>query len=295
MPENMTFFKGEKVFADGDAISRAYVIKHGAVDMFKVVRNRRLHLARFGPGQVLGEAALLPGAAMTVAMEASEDGTELMPVDLTLLQSLLEKSPNPVRRIVNALLLRQQNLHEFIAAQPSDTMFHSVIRILWLMHRAQAATAEEAPGVSRNELAANVQTVARIAAVEVDYVLNELTREGLLAGKEIMGEKIVENFWGEVEKRTKAVVDQTYTLVRPDVFLDEATAVADAYRAEIAPPFVGDLECMDLEALATSVRIDPQALLRGVCKGDVPISLVCLRREATLEWLGGGKERLTKE
>ncbi|MGE4297700.1 MAG: Crp/Fnr family transcriptional regulator [Desulfovibrionaceae bacterium] len=291
MQENITYAKGELVCREGEVIDRAYVVKRGAVNAFKVVRNRRLHLARFGPGQVLGEGALLPGSLMAVSMEAADD-TELMPVDLGVLQALLAKSPNPVQRIVDALIHRQRDLLEFLATQPTDTMFHSVSQILWLMHQAKSV-GEERPALSRNELVGTVQAVARVAAVEVDYVLNELERQGMLVSKEVMGEKTVENFWGEVDKRIPIVADHTYTLTAPDDFLAKAATAADAYRSEIAPPFVGDLESMDLEALAQAEGLDPQRLLRAVCVGDLPLALVCLRRQAVQEWLGaGGREKV---
>ncbi|MGZ5313908.1 MAG: cyclic nucleotide-binding domain-containing protein, partial [Solirubrobacterales bacterium] len=71
--ETVAWDEGTVVFEEGDRGDECYVLHSGSV---KVVRRfpdgRRIHLARLGPGSVVGELALFNGERRSATIEAAE-------------------------------------------------------------------------------------------------------------------------------------------------------------------------------------------------------------------------------
>ena len=96
---------GEVLFHQGDDGASAYVITAGEIEILKLVAGTEVTLATLGPGNVIGEMALLremPRMATGRAREA----TSLLEIPKTSLDGLLDSSPVASRRLLAVVLDR---------------------------------------------------------------------------------------------------------------------------------------------------------------------------------------------
>ena len=67
------FNKGDLIIEEGKTEEIAYLIQKGSVEVFKMVKGKRIVLGKLGVGSVIGEMSLLTGEARTASVEALED------------------------------------------------------------------------------------------------------------------------------------------------------------------------------------------------------------------------------
>ena len=68
---------GSLLFEEGDKGDHAYVINEGEIDIVKITDDREMLIARRGPGEVIGEMALLDVAPRMASARASTDASLL--------------------------------------------------------------------------------------------------------------------------------------------------------------------------------------------------------------------------
>lgn len=71
--EPMQIEAGELLFAEGDPGEAAFVIQTGKVSIFRRVDGEEIELVRLGDGEVIGELALIDGAARSASCRVLED------------------------------------------------------------------------------------------------------------------------------------------------------------------------------------------------------------------------------
>lgn len=109
---------GQVLFEENESGSRMYVIRKGKVRIYRVVGKDQIVLAELGPGEFLGEMALLesmPRSASAICIEPSE----LVVVDSKSFADMLKGSPEIAIRIMKNLASRvrelDQRVHNLIA------------------------------------------------------------------------------------------------------------------------------------------------------------------------------------
>lgn len=96
---------GEVLFEEGEQGSVAYVIEAGEVEIVKITDGREVLLAVRGPGDVIGEMALLDESPRNATVRARTD-TSLLVIPKAGLDDLLACSPGGTRVLFQALLHR---------------------------------------------------------------------------------------------------------------------------------------------------------------------------------------------
>jgi signal transduction histidine kinase len=100
-----SFPPGTIVFAEGDDGDRACVITQGEVEVVKVTGSREVLLAVRGPGDVIGEMALLDSAPRMASIRARSEVTFLS-IPKQVLDELLATSATAARSLFGVLLSR---------------------------------------------------------------------------------------------------------------------------------------------------------------------------------------------
>src|SRR5215470_11765459 len=93
--------KGAVIYRAGDDADALYLLVSGAVD----VLDRAQMIARYGPGEVFGEAAIVTGARRAVTARVALDAV-LLVLPRNSIDHLLELHPS-VHQRVSALLARR--------------------------------------------------------------------------------------------------------------------------------------------------------------------------------------------
>ncbi len=109
--ESMTLGAGRDIYAEGATADCAFIIASGSVVLFSEQQERRKIVDKLGPGDILGELALITeGRRLTSAMTESE--TRLVRLSRSTFHRILEEFPE------TAVLLHRRiskNLQAMIA------------------------------------------------------------------------------------------------------------------------------------------------------------------------------------
>lgn len=100
--------RGEALFREGDAPDGAYVIESGRIEISTTKDGRHLILSELGPGDLLGEMAVLDESPRTASATASEDSV-LTRVDRSQLLERLDQADPIVRALMSGLLARYRS------------------------------------------------------------------------------------------------------------------------------------------------------------------------------------------
>jgi CRP/FNR family transcriptional regulator len=143
--EPVHFRPGETVFKEGDSSSSCYVISAGHAS---VVREhpvgRAITLARFGPGDVFGELAMLDDERRSATVNAL-DALETLCIPGDFMRRLLRERPEIAVRMVISLGQKLRQTNERLVGQSFQTVQSRVAKALAaLVEAAQAEGTGEA-------------------------------------------------------------------------------------------------------------------------------------------------------
>ena len=107
----VTLTAGEPLFAEGDAGHHGYVIVEGELEVLKATDRRETLLAVRGPGEVIGEMALLQEAPRMASVRARSDAV-LLCIPKAALDETIESSPSMARAMLSTLLARWEETNK---------------------------------------------------------------------------------------------------------------------------------------------------------------------------------------
>lgn len=177
-----TYRKGQYVFYQGDPGDTLLVIGEGLVKVvFASPAGEETVLAALGVGEVLGEIALLDGAARSASIVAVEPTTGLLLTRATVLDVMVR---HPV--VLDAMMRSLGNLVRRLTEQAGDFIFLDLGgRLAKLLLRLAGERTETAEGIvldlglSQSDLAAMVGA----SRPAVNRVLHSFAARGLISVK----------------------------------------------------------------------------------------------------------------
>jgi CRP/FNR family transcriptional regulator len=138
-----TFGAGEVVFREGDASDTCYVIRSGhARAVIEHQDGRSITLARFGPGEIFGELAMLGGEPRSATVETLEE-TEAIAILGPDMRRLLREHPDTSIKLIAALGQRLREANDRLSRQSFQTVQSRVASVLTQL--VEAAREEGAP------------------------------------------------------------------------------------------------------------------------------------------------------
>jgi len=174
-----SFPKGARVFHEGDTSDACYLIRSGEV---RVTREhpdgRAIALATLGPGELVGELAMIDGDVRSASVEALTD-LELLAVSAADMRGLLERNAQITAKLVVALARRLREANERISRQSFQTVPSRVAGVL-----AQLVSEESADrrrdGVTIRMNQADLAQLAGTSRESVSRFLAVLERAGVV-------------------------------------------------------------------------------------------------------------------
>lgn len=161
--EATTLQPGECLFYEGDAGVSAYVISSGEIEIIKRSGDREVLLAVRGPGEVIGEMALLQDAPRSATARARTE-VELVTIPKAEIDELMDSSTEAVRALFNVLLERWQSTEALL--RQSERMAQLGTLTAGLAHELNnpAAAVNRAADQLRNGVAELVEAERNLAA-----------------------------------------------------------------------------------------------------------------------------------
>ena len=113
------FKKGDVIFEEGDDGNEAYIVKKGYVTISKKDGDNEVELATRGPGEIVGEMALIDDSPRSATLSARTD-LELEIITRADLKEMMENLPEAIVTIVHQLLERLRDTNELVAMDSGD-------------------------------------------------------------------------------------------------------------------------------------------------------------------------------
>jgi CRP-like cAMP-binding protein len=180
------FASGTVLFEENDAGTRMYVIRSGRVRIFRRVGKDEVELATLGPGDFFGEMALLEGLPRSASAQVAES-CELVEVDSTTFQDMVQNSAEIALRIMRALAARVRELDFRLQNLLAESSVGRSIEVLrWLLPKGHREGDFVRIDASRVHVSITAQ--ARLPLNEVEEVLERLRKAGCIRedGKDIL-------------------------------------------------------------------------------------------------------------
>jgi CRP/FNR family transcriptional regulator len=174
-----SFPKGARVFHEGDTSDACYVIRSGEV---RVTREhpdgRAIALATLGPGELVGELAMIDGGVRSASVEALTD-VDLLAVSATDMRGLLERNAQITAKLVVALTKRLRETNERISRQSFQTVPSRVAGVLsQLVSEENAEQGRDGVTIRMNQ--ADLAQLAGTSRESVSRFLAVLERAGVV-------------------------------------------------------------------------------------------------------------------
>jgi len=174
-----SFPKGARVFHEGDRSDACYVIRSGEV---RVTREhpdgRAIALATLGPGELVGELAMIDGGSRSASVEALSD-VDLLAVSAADMKGLLERNAQITAKLVVALTKRLRETNERISRQSFQTVPSRVAGVLsQLVSEENAEHGRDGVTIRMNQ--ADLAQLAGTSRESVSRFLAVLERAGVV-------------------------------------------------------------------------------------------------------------------
>ena len=109
--QTKNFQKGTKIFTKGDQADLAYFVIEGRIEVFEEYNGEEALVATLGPGDILGEMALLRFDKYTLSSRAAEDA-KVHVITPGVLHDEIQKSSPLVQAILGILIDRLHDANE---------------------------------------------------------------------------------------------------------------------------------------------------------------------------------------
>ncbi len=176
-----SFPKGARVFHEGDESDACYIIREGEVRVTREHSDgRAIALATLGPGEIVGELAMLDGEVRSASVEAITD-IELLAIAARDMRGLLERNPEITAKLVVALTSRVRETNERVARQSFQTVPSRVAGVLSQLVAEAGADGQGArEGVTIRMNQADLAQLAGTSRESVSRFLAVLERAGVV-------------------------------------------------------------------------------------------------------------------
>jgi CRP-like cAMP-binding protein len=184
--------KGDYLFFEGDAAEALVFVAEGRVKMIKHSESgRETILATFGPGQIVGEVAVLSGKAYPATAQALEPTTTFSLARAAYV-ALVQAHPKLAWALIEELGRRLQGAHETIRSLAVEKVERRVARVLLRMANTTGERLEEA-GTDTSSDAVRItiplsrQDIADMAGTVLETAIRTMSkfqRQGLVETRE---------------------------------------------------------------------------------------------------------------
>lgn len=174
-----TFPEGTRVFHEGDHSDACYIVRSGT---FRVTREhpdgRAITLATLGPGDIVGELAMLDGEVRSASVETLGGDGELLALPAKDVRALLKRHPDITVKMVAALTRRLRAANERISRQSFQTVPSRVAGVLSQMVDEESGDGDREITIRMNQ--ADLAQLAGTSRESVSRFLADLERSGVV-------------------------------------------------------------------------------------------------------------------
>lgn len=177
----VSFPKGHTICTQGSLGSSMYLIKSGRVEIsVHSAEGHKNVLNQIGPGEILGEIALLDGGPRSADATAASDTVEAIAIDQATVFQVLTGSPKLVTAMIQELCRRVRNASDMFEVKSEK---NAKVRLARAILRLSAKWGEPGPGGSRALTGfsqSDIGDFAGLARENVNRHLKNWAEEGII-------------------------------------------------------------------------------------------------------------------
>lgn len=232
----VTLQPGELLFAEGSSGDSAYAVMRGQIEVIKQANNREILLSVRGPGEVIGEMALLEETVRMAGIRAREE-THLIVIRKEQMDYLLENSLEAVRAMFFTVLARLRSTQSML--NQSEKMAQLGTLTAGVAHElnnpaaaVQRGTKQLSEVVGRySKMTAKLDSLAidaRILAFLEEHIRNKAEHPIILDALERSDREYAVEMWLE-QQGIAASIDFSAALVNLDYTPEKLDSMAETF------------------------------------------------------------------
>ena len=260
-----TLTTGECLFREGDAPDSAYLIEEGLVDIVSGKPGRSLLLARLGPGDLIGEMAVVDKSPRSASAFASANSV-LLVIDSEQIADRLASSDPIVRMLLQGQMKRYRSMLALLRGGLGDRSLPTL--------QSSPAGAEPEPGIDKFRLENQLRQALSEQRLEVRYQpIFEIARERI-AGYEALV-RWEHPIRGQVSPAEFIVLAEETSLIVPvgEYVFDAACAALDALRTEPMPFVAVNVSARQLAHAGLIERVVARRQALGLPRGCIKVEI----------------------
>jgi hypothetical protein len=278
-PNIKSFFKGQEIFKAGQESSVAYMIKKGAVNIYKVVSNEKIILARLSEGEIFGEMGVIGGCCRSASAEAAEY-CDLVVLTDQIMMKLLDQCPKTIQYMTRLLVKRLARTGDMVQPKGHRSDFVSICRILDLCYRDHLNMPRDKAkkernydlGLELNKLCKTIRSIILVSQSEIDAVLAKLKSLRIIEVKDL--------------RAGKAFPEKYIQIATPETFIEVTNNLYKELKKSSGYS-CSELQVVDIYEIATMLETEPNILYKKMAQEDFPESMFMFDRQKVLEWAAG--------
>ena len=176
--------RNQELFREGDIGDSAYIIKEGAIEIFKASTEGEVILDLHGPGRIIGEMSLLD-ASPRVAGGRAKARTLVMAISKTVFDNLLATSPSASRSILYTILPRWRRTEKVLKnneqtlKQQSEALQDALAQLQEMHDKLELRVAERTKELNEANQYLEAQKIELIEARDAAEAANRAKSEFL--------------------------------------------------------------------------------------------------------------------
>jgi len=271
------FQKDDIIFIEGQPGDEAYYIKEGTVNIYRISGNKRILLDSLHPGEIFGEMSILSGEARNANAIANNDVT-LVVIEKDILTSTMNETLPMIQSLAASLINRLQKSNQKINEKPSNNTLLSVCTVLHLLFDRMLAsrTSHDAKssknGIRYYDLCKTLKDIVPLAEVDIQHVLDHLTKNGYIKILTQRGEDALFNKWIIIQDAKE------FNMMIQKVKSSGGWGIEN-------DPFIQDQEFIDLMDFAQRMNDSPENVIKMILRDDIPHNLLFLHRVGASSWM----------
>lgn len=123
-----TYKKGTLIFSEGDIGEQVYLIQSGKIRVFKLLGNQDKTLAILGPGDFLGEMAIIEKKPRSASAEALID-SNLLVLDPSTFEELIRSNGEIALKVIKRLVSRLRNTDTLLECISLSDPLHRIVAL----------------------------------------------------------------------------------------------------------------------------------------------------------------------
>ena len=257
-----TYASSQIIFNEGDPSEHAYLVKSGAIEIFRIENNNHVIVNKIKQGEIFGEMGIISSAPRVASARATET-TRLIKFNKDDVLKSLKDSPPIVDNLIHLLIRRFEVLDNELRELHTSEIFIKIANLIEVISKLKKGTNI----IDYKDLLNSAKKILNVSRLEVDNALDNLLKNKLINIKKSGHEK------------------HLLEVLKPNEFLSIAQSFYETLKKKNNDIEIGKLAFIDIQDLSSRINISSEKLISLIQDGKIPWNLFHFHQDTVEEWI----------